>query len=102
MPDRFPARARLEHGDGVIPFGDQDIPHAAGAACRNELKGENAVTLCYFGDGVTSKGDFHVGLNIAALKKSALYLLLAITNMPSPREPIINMSLKPFHTRVCT
>lgn len=46
------------------------IPHAAGCAYAMKLQGEKAVAISYFGEGCTSKGDFHVGLNIAALRKS--------------------------------
>ena len=31
------------------------------------LAGNNACTLCYFGDGAASEGDFHAGLNMAAV-----------------------------------
>src|SRR5262245_21819501 len=43
------------------------IPKAAGIAYASKLRGDGAVTLCTFGDGATSKGDFHEGLNFAAV-----------------------------------
>jgi pyruvate dehydrogenase E1 component alpha subunit len=43
------------------------IPQAAGCAWAQKLKGEDRVTLCYFGDGATSEGDFHEGLNFASV-----------------------------------
>lgn len=43
------------------------VPHAAGCAWAQKLKGEDRVTLCYFGDGATSEGDFHEGLNFASV-----------------------------------
>ncbi len=43
------------------------IPKAAGIAYAARLKGENTVTLCTFGDGATSQGEFHEGLNFAAV-----------------------------------
>lgn len=46
------------------------IPHAAGCAYAMQLQGEKSIALCYFGEGTSSKGDFHVGLNIAALRKA--------------------------------
>lgn len=67
MPNHFGSRA-LNVVTVSSPLATQ-IPHAAGAAYGMKLKGMDSVVLCYFGDGVTSKGDFHVGLNIAALKK---------------------------------
>lgn len=43
------------------------LPHAVGAALASRLRGEQAVTLVTFGDGATSKGDFHESLNFAAI-----------------------------------
>ncbi len=45
------------------------IPKAAGIAYASKLRGDGAVTLCTFGDGATSKGDFHEGLNFAAVHR---------------------------------
>jgi len=51
------------------PLGTQ-IPQAAGYAYGQMLKGEQAVTMCYFGEGAASEGDFHAGLNMAAVHKA--------------------------------
>jgi 2-oxoisovalerate dehydrogenase E1 component alpha subunit len=45
------------------------IPKAAGIAYASMVRGDGAVTLCTFGDGSTSKGDFHEGLNFAAVHR---------------------------------
>jgi 2-oxoisovalerate dehydrogenase E1 component alpha subunit len=45
------------------------IPKAAGIAYASKLKGEKAVTLCTFGDGATSQGEFHEGVNFAAVHR---------------------------------
>jgi 2-oxoisovalerate dehydrogenase E1 component alpha subunit len=45
------------------------LPHAAGVALASVLKGEDAVTLVTFGEGATSKGDFHEALNFAGIHK---------------------------------
>ena len=45
------------------------IPKAAGIAYAAKLKGEGTVTLCTFGDGATSQGEFHEGVNFAAVHK---------------------------------
>ena len=45
------------------------IPKAAGVAYAAKLRGEGSVTLCTFGDGATSQGDFHEGVNFAAIHK---------------------------------
>ena len=50
----------------TIPVGTQ-IPIAVGAAWAAKLKADQIVVLCYMGDGATSKGDFHEGLNFAGV-----------------------------------
>ncbi|APX97455.1 pyruvate dehydrogenase (acetyl-transferring) E1 component subunit alpha [Natronorubrum daqingense] len=50
----------------AVPIATQ-IPHATGAAWASKLKGEEKAFLCYFGDGATSEGDFHEGLNFAGV-----------------------------------
>jgi pyruvate dehydrogenase E1 component alpha subunit len=50
----------------AVPIATQ-IPHAVGAAWAAKLKGEDRAFLCYFGDGATSEGDFHEGLNFAGV-----------------------------------
>jgi len=50
----------------AIPVGSQ-IPHAAGLAWARKLQGHDDVVITYFGDGATSEGDFHEGLNFAAV-----------------------------------
>lgn len=43
------------------------IPHASGMAWSSKLKDEDKVFACYFGDGATSEGDFHEGMNFAGV-----------------------------------
>jgi acetoin:2,6-dichlorophenolindophenol oxidoreductase subunit alpha len=43
------------------------IPVAAGAALASKMRGEDRVTLCFFGDGASNEGMFHEGLNLAAI-----------------------------------
>ena len=50
----------------AVPIATQ-VPHAAGAAWASKLKGEENTFLCYFGDGATSEGDFHEGMNFAGV-----------------------------------
>ncbi|MFB6166867.1 MAG: pyruvate dehydrogenase (acetyl-transferring) E1 component subunit alpha, partial [Candidatus Nanohaloarchaea archaeon] len=47
-----------------VPVGTE-VPHAAGSAWASKKLGEDSATLVYFGDGATSEGDFHEGLNFA-------------------------------------
>ena len=51
-----------------IPVGTQ-TPHAVGCAWASKLKGEKVVSLGYTGEGGTSKGDFHEGMNFAGVHK---------------------------------
>lgn len=51
------------------PLGTQ-IPQAAGYAYGQKLQGKEAVTICYFGEGAASEGDFHAGLNMAAVHRA--------------------------------
>ncbi|MEF8902227.1 MAG: thiamine pyrophosphate-dependent enzyme, partial [Halovenus sp.] len=50
----------------AVPIATQ-IPHATGAAWASKLRGRDEAFLCYFGDGATSEGDFHEGLNFAGV-----------------------------------
>ena len=50
----------------AVPIASQ-VPHATGAAWASKLRGEDAVVCCYFGDGATSEGDFHEGVNFAGV-----------------------------------
>ncbi len=43
------------------------IPITVGAALSYKQRGEDRVALTSFGDGATSRGDFHEGLNLAAV-----------------------------------
>jgi pyruvate dehydrogenase E1 component alpha subunit len=45
------------------------VPVAAGAALALKYKGSNNIAYCFFGDGATSRGDWHEGLNFAAVQK---------------------------------
>lgn len=48
------------------PLGTQ-IPQASGYAYGQKMAGSEALTICYFGEGAASEGDFHAGLNMAAV-----------------------------------
>jgi 2-oxoisovalerate dehydrogenase E1 component alpha subunit len=62
------AHARLRIMSSSSPVGTQ-LPQAVGAALAARLRGEDAIAVCYFGDGATSKADFHEGLNFAAIHR---------------------------------
>src|ERR1041385_8335874 len=45
------------------------VPVAAGAALAMRYKGIDGVAFSYFGDGSTSRGDWHEGVNFASVQK---------------------------------
>src|SRR5436305_7588181 len=45
------------------------VPVAAGAALAMRYQSKNGVVFSYFGDGATSRGDWHEGVNFAAVQK---------------------------------
>jgi pyruvate dehydrogenase E1 component alpha subunit len=50
----------------TIPVATQ-IPIAVGVALAAKARGDGSAVLAYMGDGATSKGDFHEGLNFAGV-----------------------------------
>ena len=68
MPVHWTARAQ-----NIVsissPVGTQ-IPQCTGSAYAAKLMGHDAVSICFFGEGTSSEGDFHVGLNFAGVWKS--------------------------------
>ncbi len=51
-----------------IPVGTH-VLHAVGSAMAAKYRGEKTVSMVYFGDGGTSEGDFHEGMNFAGTFK---------------------------------
>ena len=45
------------------------IPQAVGAALSAKIKGTDEVVIVYFGDGASSAGDCHEGMNFASIHK---------------------------------
>ena len=58
----------------AIPVGTQ-IPQAVGAAMAAKYRKDRAAALVYFGDGGSSRGDFHEGLNMAGVFKLPVVFL---------------------------
>ena len=67
MPSHWGSR-RLGIISGSSPIATQ-VPHAAGIAYAARLRGEDTVVGCWFGDGATSEGDWHEGLNFAGIHR---------------------------------
>ncbi|HEY2384995.1 MAG TPA: thiamine pyrophosphate-dependent dehydrogenase E1 component subunit alpha [Terriglobia bacterium] len=52
----------------VSMLGD-NVPVAAGIGLSFKMRGQDRVALCFFGDGATSRGDWHEGINMASVFK---------------------------------
>lgn len=57
-----------------IPVGTH-ILHAVGAAMAMKYKGDKKASGVYFGDGGTSEGDFHEGMNFAGVFKAPVVFI---------------------------
>ena len=51
------------------------IPQAVGSALASKMRGEDTVTIVYFGDGASSVGDCHEAMNFAAVHKLPVIFL---------------------------
>src|SRR5690349_14142773 len=60
----FDAEHRFMGGYGIV---GGNLPIAAGLALGSDYKGEDAVTVCMFGDGASNAGNFGETMNLAAL-----------------------------------
>ncbi len=67
MPNHWGSR-RLGIISHSSPIGTQ-IPHAAGVAYAIRYRGEDAVVGCWFGEGATSEGGWHEGVNFASVHR---------------------------------
>lgn len=68
MPNHFGARD-LNVVTVSSPIGTK-FSHAAGCGYAMKVQKEKNVTICYFGEGASSEGDFHAGLNFASVRKA--------------------------------
>ena len=69
----FDIKRRFMGGYGIV---GGNLPLAAGMALSSDYLGEDAVTLCMFGDGASNQGTFGETMNIAALWKLPVVFLV--------------------------
>ena len=69
----FDRERRFMGGYGIV---GGNLPIAAGLALSSEYKGEDAVTVCMFGDGASNTGNFGETMNLAALWKLPVLFLV--------------------------
>ncbi|GAX91716.1 thiamine pyrophosphate-dependent dehydrogenase E1 component subunit alpha [Effusibacillus lacus] len=68
----FDPKAKFSCG-GIIAAG---LPHAAGAALAAKMKGKDWVAVAFIGEGAANAGAFHETLNLAALWKLPLVVVI--------------------------
>src|ERR1044071_7597208 len=61
--------AKQRHMCGGHAIVAAHVPLGVGLAFAIKYRGEDRVTLCFFGDGAINQGSFHEALNLAALYK---------------------------------
>src|SRR4051794_29432413 len=59
----------------ISPLGDM-VPVMAGVTLSFKMRGEDRVGLVYCGDGATSTGAFHEGINFATVQKCPLVVIV--------------------------
>jgi pyruvate dehydrogenase E1 component alpha subunit len=69
----FDAEKRFMGGYGIV---GGNLPIAAGISLASQYKGEDAVTVCMFGDGASNTGNFGETMNLAALWKLPILFLV--------------------------
>ena len=69
----FDAERRFMGGYGIV---GGNLPIAARLALSSQYKGEDAVTVCMFGDGASNTGNFGETMNLAALWKLPVFFLV--------------------------
>lgn len=62
----FDAATRFYGGNAIVAGA---LPMAAGFGLADRLRGTDAVTVCFFGEGAMAEGEFHESANLAALWK---------------------------------
>ncbi|MDP9001799.1 MAG: thiamine pyrophosphate-dependent enzyme, partial [Myxococcota bacterium] len=66
---------RKAHIASTSPLVGTQIPHAVGFAWAAQMQGQSLATLVFFGEGATSTGDFHAGLNFAGVTRAPVVAL---------------------------
>ncbi len=69
----FDRERRFMGGYGIV---GGNLPIAAGLALSSDYKGEDAVTVCMFGDGASNTGNFGETMNLAALWQLPVFFLV--------------------------
>ena len=63
------------------------LPHAVGLSWAAKIRKDPTASVCWFGDGATSEGDFHEAMNFAAVFKTAT-VFFCVNNQWAISTPI--------------
>jgi 2-oxoisovalerate dehydrogenase E1 component len=90
---------------GSSPIATQ-LPHAAGIAYGTRLRGDDTVVVSYFGEGATSKGDFHEALNFAGIHRLPMVFVCEnngyAISVPVSQESAVEHVAQRAHSYACT
>ncbi len=94
--------ARIPDGVRVLPTQvaiAAQIPQATGLAWGLRLRGEDAIVIAYIGDGGSSEGDFHEGLNLAGVTKAPIVFFLSNNQWAISTSRRVQSATKSFALR---
>ena len=74
---QMPAHPGCGHLNAFTPASAiaSHVPPAVGSALAQKLAGRGDVTLCSFGEGATSEGDWHAAINLAGVQRLPIVFL---------------------------
>ena len=94
--------ARIPEGVNVLPTQVSiaaQLPQATGLAWGLRLRGKDAVVMAYIGDGGSSEGDFHEGLNLAGVVKAPIVFFLQNNQWAISTSRRVQSATKSFSLR---
>ena len=97
MPNHHSAKG-LALASISSPVGTQ-IPQCTGTAWAARIRGSDQVSLCFFGEGTSSEGDFHVGLNFAAVFKLPAIFVLRNNGWAISEPASMQSATETFHVK---
>lgn len=82
--------------NGIVGGG---IPIAVGAAFAQNYRGQDAITVCFFGDGAANEGAFHEALNLASVWKLPILFVCVNNYYAMSTHLSLHMNIKDISVR---
>ena len=95
-PARIPDKVRVLPTQVAIAA---QIPQATGLAWGLRLRGDEAIVIAYIGDGGSSEGDFHEGLNLAGVTRARIVFFLSNNQWAISTSRRVQSATKSFALR---